>query len=67
LSFLHLWPFLWAIAHIFGVPGRFTWPMTLSTCLRGMTKTCHFLHFWPFHELLSRVLCFQGDFQAHDT
>jgi hypothetical protein len=25
--------------------GGFTWPMTLSTCLRGMTKNLLFLHF----------------------
>jgi hypothetical protein len=36
---LHLWPFLWAIAHNFGVPGWLTRPMTLSICLSGMTKT----------------------------
>jgi hypothetical protein len=37
LSVLHLWPFLWAIAYSFGLPGWFTRPTTLSTCLRGMT------------------------------
>jgi hypothetical protein len=37
--------FLWANAHIFGVPGLFTMPMTLSTFLRGMTKNSSFLHF----------------------
>jgi hypothetical protein len=42
---LHLWPFLWAIAQCFRVLGRFTWPMTLSTCLRDMTKNLSFLHF----------------------
>jgi hypothetical protein len=35
LPYLCLWPFSWAIDHSFGVLGRFTWPMTLSTCLRG--------------------------------
>jgi hypothetical protein len=34
--FCMLGPFLWAIAHSFGVPGWSTRPMTLSTCLRGM-------------------------------
>jgi hypothetical protein len=48
LSFLRLWPFLWAIAHSFGLPGWFTRPMTLSTCLRGMTKISLFLRLWPF-------------------
>jgi hypothetical protein len=42
LSFLHVWPFSWAIAHSFGVPGWSTRPMTLSTCLRGMTKNSSF-------------------------
>jgi hypothetical protein len=42
---LRVCPFLWAIAHCFGVMGGFTWPMTLSTCLRGMTKNLSFLHF----------------------
>jgi hypothetical protein len=32
----------------FGVPGQFTRPMTLGTCLRGMTKNSSFLRFWPF-------------------
>jgi hypothetical protein len=36
---------LWAIAHFFGVMGGLSWPMTLSTCLRGMTKNLSFLHF----------------------
>jgi hypothetical protein len=39
---------LWAIAHCFGVMGGLTWPMTLSTCLRGMSKTCRFYIFGPF-------------------
>jgi hypothetical protein len=36
---------LWAIAHCFGFMGGFTWPMTIRTCLRGMTKNLTFLHF----------------------
>jgi hypothetical protein len=36
LSFLRVWPFSWAIADSFGVPGWSTRPMTLNTCLRGM-------------------------------
>jgi hypothetical protein len=43
--FCVLGQFLWAIAHSFGIPGWFTRPMTLSTCLRGMTKNSSFLHF----------------------
>jgi hypothetical protein len=37
--------FSWAIAHCFGVQGWFTRSMTLSTCLRGMTKNSSFLRF----------------------
>jgi hypothetical protein len=46
--FLCLWAFSWAIAHSFGVPGWFTRSMTLSTCLRGMTKNSSFLRLWTF-------------------
>jgi hypothetical protein len=45
LLFLHVWPFLWAIAHSFGVPGWSTRPMILSIYLRGMTKNSSFLRF----------------------
>jgi hypothetical protein len=48
LSFLRVWPFLWAIAHSFGVPGWSIRPMTLSTCLRGMKKTHSFCILGPF-------------------
>jgi hypothetical protein len=37
--------FSWAIAHCFGVLDWFTRSMTLSTCLRGMTKNSSFLRF----------------------
>jgi hypothetical protein len=30
---------------LFWGSGGFTWPMTLCTCLRGMTKNSLFLHF----------------------
>jgi hypothetical protein len=43
----HFWvlcPFSWA-AHSFCVPGWFIRPMTLSTCLRGMSKNSSFLRF----------------------
>jgi hypothetical protein len=46
--FLRLWPFLWAIANSFGVLVWFNRSMTLSTCLRGMTKTRHFCVLGPF-------------------
>jgi hypothetical protein len=103
--FLRFWAISWAIVHSFGFPWWFWRPMTLSICLTGMTKNSSFLrlwHFcellptvlglwgdlhgpwhlvhvweaWPiffftfsgrFHELLSIVLGFRGDFQAHDT
>jgi hypothetical protein len=45
LSFLCVWPFSWAIADSFGVLGWSTRPMTLNTCLRGITKNSSFLHF----------------------
>jgi hypothetical protein len=43
--FCVLWPFSRAIAYSFGVPGWFTRSMTLSTCLRSMTKNSSFLCF----------------------
>jgi uncharacterized membrane protein YiaA len=43
LLFLRLWQFSWAIAHSFGVLSRFTRPMTLSTCLRGLIKNSFFV------------------------
>jgi hypothetical protein len=45
MSFLRLWPFSWTIAYCFGVSGWSTRPMTLSACLRGMTKNSSFLRF----------------------
>jgi hypothetical protein len=43
--FCILGPFSWAIAHSFGFLKWFTRSMTLSTCLRGMTKNSSFLRF----------------------
>jgi hypothetical protein len=60
--FLRLWPFLWAIAHSFGVLGGFTWPMTLSTCLRGMTKNLLFYIFEPFSWAIVHSFGFSGWF-----
>jgi hypothetical protein len=37
-----LWLFSWAIAHSFGVPGRFTATLRPDTCLRVMTKKSSF-------------------------
>jgi hypothetical protein len=39
--FVSYCPLFWG----YGV-GGFRWPMTLSICLRGMTKNLSFLHFW---------------------
>jgi hypothetical protein len=48
--------------------GGFTWPMTLSTSLRGMTKTSTFLHFWAiFVSYCSQFWIFRVIFKAHDT
>jgi hypothetical protein len=44
--FCVLGPF--SCAHSFGVPGWFTRPMTLCTCLSDMTKNSSFLRLWPF-------------------
>ena len=30
-EFCHFWPFSWAIAHGFWLPGRFQWPVTPGT------------------------------------
>jgi hypothetical protein len=38
--------------------------LTLSTCLRGMTKICRFYVVGPFHELLPTVLGLRGDLQG---
>jgi hypothetical protein len=43
--FYILGPFSWAIVHSFGFPRWFTRPVTLSLCLRGMTKNSSFLRF----------------------
>jgi hypothetical protein len=55
-------PFSWAIVHSFRVLGWFTRPMTLSTCLRGMTKNSSFLRFWPFLWAIAHSLGFLGWF-----
>jgi hypothetical protein len=62
LSFLSLWIFSWAIAHNFGVPGWSTRTMTLSTCLRGMTKTCLFCVLGPFSWAIAHYFGFTWRF-----
>jgi hypothetical protein len=68
LLFLCLWPFSWAIAHSFGVSGWSTRPMTVSTCLRGVTKNSSFLHFRAI--FMSYCPQFWGSgviYKVHDT
>jgi hypothetical protein len=66
--FCILGPFSWAIAHCFGVPEWFTRSMTLSTCLRGMTKNTSFLCFKAI--FMSYCPQFWGSvviYKVHDT
>jgi hypothetical protein len=58
---------LWAIVHSFGFPGWFSRPMTLSTCLTGMTKTRRFCVYGHFYELLPLFWGYGGIYMAHDT
>ena len=44
-AFSCFWPFSLAIAHSFGVPRRFAWPIRPNACLRVMTKNSMFLRF----------------------
>jgi hypothetical protein len=51
-----------------GYGGGFTWPMTLSTCLKGMTKNLLFLHFRAvFMSYCPQFWVFGVIFKAHDT
>jgi hypothetical protein len=53
---------------VLGLWAGFTWPMTLSTCLRGMTKNLSFLHFWAiFMSYCPQFWVFRVIFKAHDT
>jgi hypothetical protein len=61
--FCILGPFLWAIAHSFGVLGWFTRPMTLSTCFSDMTKNSSFCVYGHFCELFPTILGFRGGLQ----
>jgi hypothetical protein len=62
--FCVLGPFSWAIVHSFRVLGWLTRPMTLTTCLRGMTENTSFLRLWPFSWAIATVLGFRGDLQG---
>jgi hypothetical protein len=53
---------------LFGGSGGFTWPMTLSTCLRGMTKNSPFLRFRAvFMSYCPLFSVFEVIYKAHDT
>ena len=59
-SFSCLWPFSWAIAHYFGVPGQFAWPIGPNTPLRDFTKNSWFVclrAFFMSYFPLFGVLC----------
>jgi hypothetical protein len=65
-SFLYLWPFLWAIAHYFGVMGRGIYMAhgTQYMFERHDQKLVVFTFLGHFHELLPTVLGFWGDLQG---
>jgi hypothetical protein len=66
--FCVLGQFSWAIAHSFGVPGWSIRPMTLSTCLRGMTKNSSFFHFRDVFVSYCPQFWDSGViYKAHDT
>jgi hypothetical protein len=45
----------------------FTWPMTLSTCLRGMTKNSSYLHWWTFSWAIAHYFGVLGRFRKNMT
>jgi hypothetical protein len=65
-SFLRLWPFLWAIAHCFGVMGRGIYMAhdTQYVFERHDQKLIVFTFLGHLHELLPTVLGFWGDLQV---
>jgi hypothetical protein len=62
--FCVLGSFSWAIAHCFWIPRWFTRPMTLTKCLRGMTKNPSFSRFWAVSWAIVRSFGFRGDFEG---
>jgi hypothetical protein len=48
LSFLRVWPFLWAIAHSFGIPGWLQGPWHSTHFSEAWPKTHHFCILGPF-------------------
>jgi hypothetical protein len=64
-SFLRLWPFLSAIAHCFGVMGGIYMAHDTQYMFeRHDQKLVVFTFSDRFHELLTTVLGFWGDFQG---
>jgi hypothetical protein len=60
--------FSWAIVHSFGFPRWFTRLVTLSLCLRGMTKNSLFLRFRAiFVSYCPQFWVYGVIFKAHDT
>jgi hypothetical protein len=57
----------WAIAHSLGFPRWFTRPMTLSTCLGGMTENSSFLHLWTFLWAIAHYFGVLGQFIRNMT
>jgi hypothetical protein len=60
--FCILGSFSWTIAHCFGFPRWFTRPMTLTKCLRGMTKNPLFLRFGAVSWAIFHSFGFPGWF-----
>jgi hypothetical protein len=57
----------WPKTHRFCIYGH-TWPMTLSTYLRGMTKNSPFLHFrFVFMSYCPLFWVSEVIYKAHDT
>jgi hypothetical protein len=64
-SFLRLWPFLWAIAHSFGVMGGIYMAHDTQYMFeRHDQKLVVFTFLGHFHKLLPTVLGFRGDLQG---
>jgi hypothetical protein len=62
--FCILGPSSWAIANSFGFLRWFTRPMTLTTCLRGMSQNSSFLYLWPFSWAIAHSFGVLGWFQG---
>jgi hypothetical protein len=65
--FCVLGSFSWAIAHCFGFPMWLTRPMTLTKCLRGMTKNSSFVRFWDVLWAIVHSFGFPGWFRRPMT